>query len=602
MSKLFEVITPNVHKVYTLSMLAELRRWKEEFNKVEELCAKGAKMEEDGSLFEQEETFVEAYLAAQEQKKELEEKAKIWQSDMRTVLGLTGDGFSEELEDRLIGSKGKGKKKKASTEELSLTEQMQRWADMFSSNLWGEGGKLGGFANKYLDALADYMCSNEGAKNPAFDAYIKPKIEQINQYLKRKPEYKSAQSLLLEKLEERSRKNPKVDMDKVLENYMENELVERANTFGSDNTFFRCMASGNFYLPEERISSDKLNVSAPYSEYFIKNYGEKFSLPARMKSKAPKGSDCLNVDNMLAIIGDTYGKEAADKIKNRLQARGISEADFSRLNGYDLSKILQKPANAVAHNTVPSRITDFCADVQTPYQEQARRLGFMLTIGKEAAMLEKKFNADLVNGEKTNMVVKGLDLKMVTMPHPPHYPFSKIWKDKFQGQFPTYDSFVSECANIYKKISRDFEKNGYGEYYEKWVEAMSQKGDYFPKFDGIDRPYEINIHHKMPVKMAKMLDRPADINDPSNYLMFVEFNAPGGEKLTKHLQEHAKESGSTASIGTEPDARFYCSSGNVAVSHQNFQEPASFQKLRSGQNGAGIDGNVLSGLGGAQRA
>lgn len=112
---------------------------------------------------------------------------------------------------------------------------------------------------------------------------------------------------------------------------------------------------------------------------------------------------------------------------------------------------------------------------------------------------------------------------------------------------------------------------------------MSQKGDYFPRFEGIKRPHEINIHHKMPVKMAKMLDRPADINDVSNYLMFVEFETPTGEKLTKHLQEHAKESGSTASFGAEPDARFYCSSGGVTISHRNFREPESFQKQRNKQ-------------------
>lgn len=83
--------------------------------------------------------------------------------------------------------------------------------------------------------------------------------------------------------------------------------------------------------------------------------------------------------------------------------------------------------------------------------------------------------------------------------------------------------------------------------------------------------------------MAKMLDRPADINDVSNYLMFVEFETPTGEKLTKHLQEHAKESGSTASFGAEPDARFYCSSGGVTISHRNFREPESFQKQRNKQ-------------------
>ncbi len=577
MSKVFEIKTPNVQKLYTLSMLADLRRWKDEFSKIEELCAKGAKMEEDGSLFEQEESFVEAYLSAQDKKKALAEEAKVWQDDMSSFFGLTADQLPEKLEDMLSGSKGKSKKKKTSTEELGLTEKMQRWADMFASNLWGENGKLGGWSGRYLDALADYMCSGEGAKNTAFDAYIKPRIEKINQDLKRKPEYKSAQSLLLEKLEERKRKNPKIDLDSVLENYMENVLVERANTFGPDNHFFRCMASGNFYIPE----GDDINV--PYSDHFVKNYGEKFYLNIKAKSKAKKDSGSLNIDKMLEVIADTYGKVAADEMKRSLRANGISESSWDKLNSYDLAKIVQKKNNAIAHNTVPARISDICGNVETPYQEQARRLGFMLSVGKEAAMLEKTLKADLGNNLKTDAVVKGLDLKMVKMPQPPHYSFNKIWKEKFQDQFPKYGDFVAECANVYKKISNDFFKNGYGEYYEKWVEAMSQKGDYFPRFEGIKRPHEINIHHKMPVKMAKMLDRPADINDVSNYLMFVEFETPTGEKLTKHLQEHAKESGSTASFGAEPDARFYCSSGGVTISHRNFREPESFQKQRNKQ-------------------
>lgn len=604
MSTLIKVVTPNVQKLYTLSMLIELRRWKDEFNKIEELCAKGAKMEADGSLFEQDEAFVEAYLAAQDRKNEMIEKAEVWQNDMCAFFNLPADKLPEKLEDMLGGGKGKGRKKKTSNDELDLTGQMQRWSDMFASNLWGENGKQGGWSGRYLDALADYMCSGEGAKNPAFDAYIKPRIEEINQDLKRKAEYKSAQSLLLEKLDERKHKNPKVDLDSVLENYMENVLVERANTFGPDNHFFRCMASGNFYIPEEKVSARDLTVSTPYSDYFLKNYGEKFYLPPKAKSRAKKVSSSLNIDKMLVIIADTYGKGAADDIKRTLRAKGISESSWDKLNAYDLAKILQKSRNAIAHNTIPAHISDFCGEVETPYQQQARRLGFMLSIGKEAAILEKTLKADLGNNVNTAAVIKGLELKMVKMQQPPHYSFNKIWKEKFQGQFSEFKDFVAECANVYRKISSDFTKNGYGEYYEKWVEAMSQKGDYFPKFEGIKRPYEINIHHKMPVKMAKMLDRPADINDVSNYLMFVEFEVPTGEKLTKHLQEHAKESGSTASFGAEPDARFYCSSGGVTVSHQNFQEPESFQKQRSKQAkaNAGIETEMVIAEQGAQRA
>lgn len=603
MSTVFEISTPNVQKLYTLSMLIELRRWKDEFNKLEELCAKGAKMEEDGSLFEQDEAFVEAYLAAQDQKKKMVEKAEIWRDDMCAFFNLTADKLPEKLEDMLGGAKGKGRKKKTSNDDLDLAGQMQRWADMFASNLWGENGRLGGWSGRYLDALADYMCSNEGAKNPAFDAYIKPKIEDINKTLKRKSEYKSAQSLLLEKLEERKRKNPKIDLDNILENYMENVLVERANTFGPDNHFFRCMASGRFYIPDEKVSSN-LTVNTAYSDYFLKNYGEKFYLPPQTKSRTKKVSDGLSVSKMLPIIADTYGEKAAESIKETLWNKGIGRSDWENLNSYDLAKILQRKSNAIAHDTTPARISDFCDEVETPYQQQARRLGFMLSIGKEAAALEKKFKADLGNNQRTDTVVRGLETKMVQMPHPPHYSFYKIWKEKFQGQFSEFKDFVAECANVYKKISSDFTKNGYGEYYEKWVEAMSQKGDYFPKFEGIKRPYEINIHHKVPVKVAKMLDRPADINDVSNYLMFVEFEAPTGEKLTKHLQEHAKESGSTVSIAPEPDARFYSSSGGVTLSHQNFQEPESFQKQRNKQakTNAGVEAEMMIMEQGAQRA
>ena len=89
------------------------------------------------------------------------------------------------------------------------------------------------------------------------------------------------------------------------------------------------------------------------------------------------------------------------------------------------------------------------------------------------------------------------------------------------------------------------------------------------------------MHHKVPVKMAAQLDPKTDINDGRNFLLFVEFKAPDKEKLTKHQQEHAKESNSTAAIDIEPDARFYVSSGGRVLSYSQFQEPQSITALRA---------------------
>lgn len=587
MSSTETVITPQMRKLYVIGMLLELRKWSDEYKKAAALCADGAKKEAADYFFEDgREAELDAYLAAKDQMSELESKALEWKQDMREYFNSSEESMADSLEDMLF-PQSKNKKKKAADEERDEFMQMTRWSDGFSGKLWRNGEK-NGWADSYLNLLADYMCADERQKGSAdFDRLICQKVSQINQLLNRGSEYKSAQAILLEKLEERQRKNSNLNLNTVMERYMPNALVEQANTFGADNHIFRCMAAGCFYLPKDQFGSTQ------YSDYFIQKYGECYNLSGKTVSRKKQSGSAMNLDDMLRITEDTYGKAAADAIARKLRSRGLSSAEFAEMNSFDAARVLQTEWNAANQNGRPSYFRDICGDagIMSPYQKQAQKFGMMLAMGQH-------FAEELDKGKNMSEALKALELK--TIKTDKFMVMSSAWRDYFQGQYPNYSEFAEECAKVYRAVSGDFKKNGFGDYYTKWVEAMCQRGDYNPKFDGIEKPFEINMHHKMPVKMAKNLDNQADINDGANFLMFVQFRAPTGEKLTKHEQEHAKESNSTAALNPEPDARFYASSGNVTLSYSRYQEPQSFAKLRAQMNNdkGGNGGNA--GLGGKE--
>ena len=80
--------------------------------------------------------------------------------------------------------------------------------------------------------------------------------------------------------------------------------------------------------------------------------------------------------------------------------------------------------------------------------------------------------------------------------------------------------------------------------------------------------------------MRKNMENTAAMKDGGNFGMFIEFAEPTDGKLTKHLQEHNKESAGMAAVGEKADMRFVVTSGNTRLEHAEAKEPESFAKLR----------------------
>ena len=550
--------TPQTQRLYVVSMLIDLRYWGDELRRNEQICtSEKAKDKQKDPTYD-----VDAHYEALDKCDKLREQEKTWWNDFNEYFKSSGKDLAANMEE-LLGGK---RKRKIKQEPQTQEQQMLRWGDMVAGKLWGPGGQLGGWADKYLTLLADYMCADYPAKNPAFDKMIIEKLTHLNEVLKRSIDYKSAQALLLEKLDERKRKSPGLDLDAILERYMSS--VSQGSTFGADNHLFRCMAAGCFYLPGKQFSS------AQYSDYFVQHYGNVYNIKSKKKTKSENTPPSLNVNDMLDIIQGTYGADVKEKVKRKLKSSGLSESDFPYMNSFDAARVLQKEWNAANQNGKPTYLRDICRDedIVSPYQKQAQKVGLMLAVGH-------LFAQELDKGKTINEAAKALEFKAVKTDHLTVLP--RVWKNYFQEQYSDYKDFATECTKVYRSVSSDFQKNGFGAYYDKWVEALCQRGDYNPNFEGINKPFEINMHHKVPVKMAAQLDPKTDINDGRNFLLFVEFKAPDKEKLTKHQQEHAKESNSTAAIDIEPDARFYVSSGGRVLSYSQFQEPQSITALRA---------------------
>lgn len=549
MSENQSMITTDTKKLYFLSCLADLRPLYQDVVQTQERYAELDKLEKNSKLYE-DESLVDEYINIGVKLEGLKETCHEWWENSVSVLGVSDDEFLEKTKE-LFGS---NKKKRAQSDgkELDIFEKLKSLGALVSSNLWNNNGK-GCLASSYINALAKYMCAPESIKSAALDWYVTERAGRINEILPRDVSYKSAQAVLLEKIHEIARSSKMVDENAVVSRYCGDYLMQEASTRGADNHLFRCLASGRFYIPENERQ-------ASYSDFFVKNYGKKFSVNPNLEARKTSQSDVMTVNDILQQVAATYDKVTAEDLENYILSRGVSKGDFSLLNAYDLSKIMQKPGAALNGLKSARNLDDISRGCPPPpYQKFARRLGMMLEIGKKA-------------GGKTegDYTIKAGSFRLS----------KNVWEKDFAEDYSKYSDFLKDCGNIYCQLKADFENNGYGAFFEKWTAEICETGRYNADIKGAKAPFEINIHHKIPVKLAKNLDNPAEINSNANYLMFIEYNAPTGDKLTKHLQEHAKENAATGRVPETPDKRWLVTSGNVSLENKNYRDPASIAKLR----------------------
>lgn len=563
------IITSQNKKLYDLISLSELCPIYKELSNFETKYNELEAKEKSGELYQNEDEL-NTYIALQEQKEKLEEKCREWWNNAIIGLNQTPEDFQKFINDM----KGPDKKKRSAAEPSAPTDMMSKireWGSFAVSNMWNYNNQRC-IGNTLINQISDYICSSDKNKIPLIDNLVIETIDNINKNIPRQKDYAAPSSLLLKAVEDKIKKS--AGYDDIREKYFASMMLEKANTTGPDNHMMRCLASGSFYLPE---------YENQYSEYFIKNYGEKFNLNPRAIRPRKKNlpQDKFNVKHLLDMVAQTYDKETSDNLKNYLKRRGIHEADFPFLNSYDVARVLQKgsaAANGSKRATNLEDIMEFCPD--SPYKRQSRRLGFMLAMGKDLSAAVKK-------GDDLNKVIsdyaKRMDMKILQVGKNQRASFSTVWKECFADQYENPKVFLADSLNAFRRISSDFEKQGCKEYYEKWVDALCQEGKHNPRFEGIKNPDEITIHHKIPVKIARSMAHPEQINDTSNFLLCIEFNMPTNGKLTKHLQEHAKENGSLATISTEPDSRYYISSGNTTLGYSVVKDPESFEILRNQQ-------------------
>lgn len=565
------VITSQNKKLYDLISLSELCPIYKELSNIEtkynELDAK----EKSGELYKNE-NDVDTYIKLQEQMEKLEEKCREWWNNAVTGLNRAPEDFQKFVNE--IKGPEKKKRSAADTQEKDdMMSKIREWGSFAVTNMWTYNSQRC-IGNMLVNQISDYLCSSDKNKVALIDNLVIETIDNMDRNIPRKKDYEAPSSLLLSAVESKTKKS--AGYDSILEKYFASKMLERASTTGPDNHMMRCLASGSFYLP---------NYENQYSEYFIKNYGEKFNLNPHVVRPRKKGSaqNKFNAKDMINMIEETYDRETAQKFKNYLKSKGISEYDFSQMNSYDIARVLQKPS-AIANDSkrpvnIEEVITGFCPD--SPYKKQSRRMGFMLAIGRELSQQIEK-GSDL---KKTiEDFAKNMNFKTVKVSKQgDRASYNEVWKEAFAEQYGNPKVFLADALNTFSKVSKDFERQGCKEYFEKWVDVLCQEGKHNPKFEGIKNPYEINIHHKIPVKVARSMKNPEDINYEGNFLMCVEFNAPENGKLTKHLQEHAKENNSLATIDSEPDARYYLSSGNITLNYSVFKEPESFQIMRNQQ-------------------
>lgn len=546
----------------------------------EELFNKLDLKEKNGTLYENEDD-VNKYIALHENKDGLNQECETWWQDAITGLGMTEEDFQKQFDDF------KNTRRKSTTDSSTPSshfEKIKEWGAYVSSNLWGNGNNksIGPF---YINQLSDYICAPDKIKESWLDKIIIEKINNIDQDIPRSVEYIQPSSELLNIVEKKASQSN--TYDKIIEKYFGNLMLEQASTFGADNQMMRCISAGRFYLPDDR-------KSIHYSDFFKKNYGEKFNLDPEIVAQKPKKAqeNKFNANDLLDMVEKVYDKVTADDFRRELLSRGIPSYEFENLNGYDISKIMQdkrQMLNATQVGRSFSAISQGCPD--SPYQKQARRIGFMLSIGKT---ISENYAKDKNISRAINEVNKDLELKIVKSGKNKNSSYKRIWNEIFKEEYPESKVFLTDCLTAYQRIHSDFEKAKMGEYYNRWVETMCQEGNHNLRANDTPSPFEITFHHGVPVKLGQNLDLVMMI-DPDNkeltgrnaphnvknIKMMIEFKAPESGKLTKHQQEHAKESSKTATLSENPDARFYISSFNTAVEYTNYVEPKSFTALRN---------------------
>ena len=549
------------NKFYMISQLLELRplyqKVSQKFSRFKELRAK----ELDGSLFNQgKEKEFEEYLKLSDEFTQAEKEYGEWEKNTTEFMQISLEEMKKSL-----GFEGKKKNKsyKEVSEDSSSLEKMKLLMDdVLGKDLWNGGNVNKSLAGMYIRSLTQYITAPEAAQSADFDPYVIDKVEKINQILPRSIEYNSAQAILLKEIKNNAK--GKESLKKIYTKYCKQIVLREASTKGPDNQFFRCMAAGRFYVD---------NNDERYSEYFVSEYGKQFSLSSSTKGVKLSEGSFFNIDDMLELTAKTYDKETAECLKREIKIKGISEADFDKLNACDLCKILQRESsvlNGIAQGRSIKQINPDCPN--TPYKQQARMLGMMLSIGEKYIQVENKVGDDFAE-IKRRLNLMTIKSEKIMIPE-------TVYEKNFKNLYNNLDSFLQATKKVYQSLNRDFVKHGMKNYFEKWIPKLCE-GNYNPKIDEEKSPFEINVHHKIPIKMARDLDDPSLINNVCNFCMFIEFEPPMGDRLTKHLQEHNKESAGMAVVEKNADMRFVVTSDNTCLEYKEGKEPESFTKLRN---------------------
>ncbi len=515
-------------------------------------------MEADGSLLD------DAHQAEFEEAVALESQFADYQKAYEQWSRETVDFLNMPLADmeQIIGSIGKNKKKTSdvpSNKDSFSPEQIkQKFDAVLGAGLWNGGDNGANLANAYLRALIKYVSAPEAARSEAFDDFVRDRIERLNQDLPRRGDCKSAQSIFWAELK-KINDNDSRQYDDIVQKYCQNMPMAQANTKMADNQLFRCLASGKFYTKDEANG---------YSAYFIKNYGSKYNVSSRKRGIEPKNDEFYDAHDILKMIEKSYGEATATRVRSQLLDAGIKEDEFSMLNTYDVCRIMQKDG-ALSQGRSFRSIDAGCPD--SPYGRYARMLGRLLTVGQQYLQIKGKC------GNNQSDLKRSIGQTIFKTDE--YTNFETVYNKHFKPFYGSFESFLEAGEKAFKYLQKDFANNKMSDYFDKWLPALCQ-GNIKPSFDDVKSPFEINIHHKVPVKIAKLMKNPLEINDISNFCLFVEFVAPTGEKLTKHQQEHNKESGNVAAVGQEVDHRFVVTSGGTMLAYELGAEPAGLSELR----------------------
>ncbi len=562
----------NAKRFYMVAQLLKLRPLYQDVSKNLARYKKLWQMEQSGVLYENgHKAEFDECIELEKMFSKLEADYNAWKKQTTDFLKMP----AEDIKDAL-GLIAKKKKNKEIDEKLPFPEQIKlQMDDVLGPDLWHGGTEANNLAGLYLRSLTRYICAPAAAQSEDFDGYVIESIGNINSILPRGYEYPQAQAVLQEmvnkKIKEKIKDKSVFEATRraVYGKYWKQEIMRQASTKTADNAFFRCMAAGRFYIPEDECK---------YSAYFVKHFGQRCNLSPNVRGREMEAGTFLNANDMLKLAAQTYDDKTAEAISRELCSKGIGRADLEHLNGYDLCKLLQSEREAQNGTNYGRSIRQICQNApDAPYQRCAQMLGMMLTLGQKYVE-EKAKCGDDAQALAWQMSLVTVRVGTCKMPE-------TIYREHFSKLYENQESFLKACGTAYSRLSKDFAKNEMSDYLERWIPQLCEgRFDLPPNQDSkLRKPFEINIHHKLPIKVAKDLENPADINDVRNFCLFIEFKDPGVGKLTKHLQEHNKESAGMAVVGKDSDMRFVVTSENTVLAHDKGEEPLSFAHLRQSQ-------------------